>query len=578
MLTRVAVGLALASSFPTALGAKPGSPNANDWNQLNQTVGGRLFPGKPFAEPCFSSYEGKSKQVDQTACTYVQQNFFNSHLNRSDIFGGYAPTNWETCMSTGESCELDFTNPTNPKAFVPPADCKQGSVPNYYIDVKNRNDVIAALKFVKAHNVPLSIKNTGHDFQGRSSAPGSLALWMHHLKGMTLNPAFVPEGCPHNNIPQVAVTYGAGQQFAELFQFGHDHNVTIVGGSDQSVGIAGGWGQGGGHSSLSNVHGMGADRILQYKVVTTDGKARTVNACQNSDLFFALRGGGGGTFAIVMEATSMASPAESYRVANINWPKSSANLRSVLDLFVKNATNYALQGWGGYLTSPLGNLILTTPKLNMAEAQASMQALVDLTTSLGGVSTVTEVSSFLDWFTNYVQGSSGKQNAVGTPGLISSRLVPQSLHETVQGRQSIVDAVVTAFENSAFAQLHFTTPYGFNGTDGKDTSINPLWRSSLYSVVTVNKYLYNATLADRQAAYAASTTAIQPLRDLTPNGGAYHNEADVHEPNHEWSFWGPNYDKLLAIKKKYDPDHILDCWHCVGWKASLPKYSCYIKS
>lgn len=79
MLTRVAVGLALASSFPTALGAKPGSPNANDWNQLNQTVGGRLFPGKPFAEPCFSSYEGKSKQVDQTACTYVQQNFFNSH-------------------------------------------------------------------------------------------------------------------------------------------------------------------------------------------------------------------------------------------------------------------------------------------------------------------------------------------------------------------------------------------------------------------------------------------------------------------------------------------------------------------
>lgn len=97
--------------------------------------------------------------------------------------------------------------------------------------------------------------------------------------------------------------------------------------------MAGGWVQGGGHSSLSNAHGMGADRIvsnlvfpssfiliifvlfqLQYKVITTDGVPRTVNACQNSDLFFALRGGGGGTFAIIMEATSMATPAESYRV------------------------------------------------------------------------------------------------------------------------------------------------------------------------------------------------------------------------------------------------------------------------
>lgn len=50
------------------------------------------------------------------------------------------------------------------------------------------------------------------------------------------------------------------------------------------------------------------DRVLQFKIVTADGKYRTVNKCQNSDLFFALRGGGGGTFGVVLESTFLASP------------------------------------------------------------------------------------------------------------------------------------------------------------------------------------------------------------------------------------------------------------------------------
>lgn len=79
---------------------------------------------------------------------------------------------------------------------------------------------------------------------------------------MTYNPAFVPEGCPSGTAPQIAVTYQAGQQFAEIFQFAHANGVTIVGGSDQSVGMAGGWNQGGGHSSLSNAYGLGVDRVV----------------------------------------------------------------------------------------------------------------------------------------------------------------------------------------------------------------------------------------------------------------------------------------------------------------------------
>ena len=66
--------------------------------------------------------------------------------------------------------------------------------------------------------------------------------------------------------------------------------------------------QGGGHSALSPALGLGVDRVLQFKIVTPDGQYRIVNQCQNQDLFFALRGGGGGTFGVVLETSFVASP------------------------------------------------------------------------------------------------------------------------------------------------------------------------------------------------------------------------------------------------------------------------------
>lgn len=54
--------------------------------------------------------------------------------------------------------------------------------------------------------------------------------------------------------------------------------------------------------------GLAVDRVLEFKIVTPDGVLRTVNQCQNQDLFFALRGGGGGTFGVVLESTFIASP------------------------------------------------------------------------------------------------------------------------------------------------------------------------------------------------------------------------------------------------------------------------------
>ncbi|KAF8901508.1 FAD-binding domain-containing protein, partial [Gymnopilus junonius] len=546
-----------------------------DWAALNHTVGGRLYHGYPFAKSCFSTFNGNKVVPDAAECSYVQENYYNSHMNRAHAFGGYTPTQFEMCMSSGDGCQLDWTNPSNNESFASHQHCSQGSVSPFYIDVRDKEDVVAAFKFSKKQGVNLIIKNTGHDFQGRSAGPDSLALWVRStiFETINLDENFVPEGCSIDG--QLALTMGAGTQFLDIST--DEHGLQFVGGSDQSVGAAGGWSQGGGHSPLSPNYGMGADRILQYKVVTPDGVFRTVNACQNEDLFFALRGGGGGTFGVVLEATMMVSPAQTFRMASFNWPINDDNLRPILSVFLDNVTAMAENGWGGYLTPSVGNLILISPRIDIETAQEMMKPLIDLTIALGGNASVSHIASYDEWFKGWASGTIGAQAPVGLPAALVSRLIPAKNHETAEGRAELHEALMNAFANSVFSQLDITTPYGFNGTKGLDTSVHPIWRTSLYQVMLVNSWFWNESLADRELAYSQSTKAVNFLRDITPGSGAYINESDMHEPDFEVSFWGEHYPRLLEIKQKYDPDHLLDCWRCVGWTGPRhPRYRCYI--
>lgn len=191
--------------------------------------------------------------------------------------------------------------------YSPPAECYQGSVPSYYIEVTSVSDVQAALAFANSTKVPLVVKNSGHDYKGRSSAPNSLALWTHtYQPAIQLETDFTPEGCSAS--AGDGVTIGAGQGFDGVYAFAEANDITIVGGSDRTVGAAGGWLNGGGHGVMSNTLGLGVDNALQIKAVLPNGTYVTANRCQNQDIFYAIRGGGGSTFAVNMEVTYRANP------------------------------------------------------------------------------------------------------------------------------------------------------------------------------------------------------------------------------------------------------------------------------
>jgi FAD/FMN-containing dehydrogenase len=102
---------------------------------------------------------------------------------------------------------------------------------------------------------------------------------------------------------QAAVTVGGGVNIEELNKALGKSRLYSVGAAHGSVSVAGGWSQAGGHGGLSSYFGLGSDQILEYKIVTADGQLRVANKLINQDLFWALRGGGGGTWGVVVEAT-----------------------------------------------------------------------------------------------------------------------------------------------------------------------------------------------------------------------------------------------------------------------------------
>jgi hypothetical protein len=174
------------------------------------------------------------------------------------------------------------------------------------------------MSFAWRHAIPLVIKNTGHDYRGRSAAPNSLAIWTHnYVPEIKLMKGFTPDGCtaPAGDV----VTFGAGQGFGPLYKFAYDNKIEVVGGTSQTVGAAGGWITGGGHSSLSNTLGLGVDNVQQLRAVLPNGTFVTANRCQNTDVFFALRGGGGGTFGVITEMSTLAHPVQPLQVRTQIW-------------------------------------------------------------------------------------------------------------------------------------------------------------------------------------------------------------------------------------------------------------------
>jgi FAD/FMN-containing dehydrogenase len=173
----------------------------------------------------------------------------------------------------------------------------------YAVAARNAGDIAAAVNFARENNLRLVVKGRGHSYLGASNAPDSLMIWTRHMTDVQLHSAFVPQGCQGKIPPQPAVTMGAGTHWMQAYQAVTTQGGRYVqGGGCTTVGVAG-LIQGGGFGSYSKRYGTAAASLLEAEVVTADGKIQIANACVNPDLFWALKGGGGGTFGVVSKLT-----------------------------------------------------------------------------------------------------------------------------------------------------------------------------------------------------------------------------------------------------------------------------------
>ncbi|CCO32288.1 hypothetical protein BN14_06344 [Rhizoctonia solani AG-1 IB] len=161
----------------------------------------------------------------------------------------------------------------------------------------------------------------------------------------------------------------------------------------------------------------------------------------------------------------------------------------------------------------------------------------------------------------------------------ASRLIPKSLFDAANASDLVDAALETITRSSGTASFFLTAPYLYDVEKAQqgESSATPVWRDAAWHALVDVAWPWDGSVNQAKAAYEKASYAIDPLRKLTPGGGAYQNEADVYEPDFTQTFWGSNYAKLLEIKNKYDPDGLLDCWHCVGWKGNkTPIASCYL--
>src|SRR5690348_11465225 len=173
----------------------------------------------------------------------------------------------------------------------------------YAVAARNANDIAAAVNFARENDLRLVVKGTGHSYQGTSNAPDSLLIWTRHMNEIAMHRAFVPQGCEATMRSQPAVTVGAGTIWMQAYDAVTTQGGSYVqGGGCTTVGVAG-LIQSGGFGSFSKRYGMAAASLLEAEVVTADGQVRIANACTNPDLFWALKGGGGGSFGVITRIT-----------------------------------------------------------------------------------------------------------------------------------------------------------------------------------------------------------------------------------------------------------------------------------
>ena len=403
---------------------------------------------------------------------------------------------------------------------------------------------------------------------GKSTGKGALGIWVHNLKSITIS----DYESGHYKGPAVRV--GAGVQGFEAFYAAQQRNLTIIGGTCPTVSIAGGFTQGAGHGMLISNHGLSADNALEWEVVTANGTVVTASTTQNADLYWALSGGGAGTYGVVVALTVKAFPNAPLGGASLAFASTGISQETFwnavgswhahLPVIADNhgVTNYVINHLGFNATH------ITFPGRSKDDVTAILSPFIhSLKASKIEYSlNITTHATFVEHYDHYIGLPYGDDPSNQVTG---SRLIPRSV--ILNNNTNLTAVLRTIISDTRYSVLGLGFNVASNATGTNSTSTNsvlPAWREAVAHLIITGLWNYTAPLSDNLQVEDKLTNEIIPLlHGVTPGSGTYLNEADFRLSDWKEAFYGRNYAALLATKQKYDPEELFYAATAVGSDA-----------
>ena len=535
-------------------------PSKAAWKRLDDEVEGNLIPVEFPLQACI-------QDADSAACKNLLANIKNPY------FVGDQP---------GLTQTLGWVDAwfTKPSVFA--------------VEARNANHIAAAVRFGRENNLRLVVKGGGHSYLGTSNAPDSLLIWTRRMHDITMNEKFVPQGCEGKVAPQRSVTCGSGTVWMQAYDaVTTKAGAYVQGGGCTTVGVAG-LVQSGGFGSFSKHYGTAASGLLEAEVVTADGKIRIANAGSNPDLFWALKGGGGGTFGVVSKLTLRLRELPEFWGGAIFRVKASSDdaFRKLLLYFIGFYRDSLFNDHWGEQAHISGNntldINMVSHGLSTEEAKKIWQPFLDW---IGGSPLYTIEPGMIlgsmparhwwdvEWrkqqhhevFVSDPRPDANPGNVwwTGDAGQVAwtiygfeSLWLPGSLLHDDSGAR-LADAL---FRGSRYnlIELHFNKGLGGAPMDAveatRDTATNPAVLDAFaLAIIGDGEGGYPGVRGHEPDTAAARTArdqvhrSMNELRALAPRGGSYVSESNFFEEDWQHSYWGGNYARLASVKKKYDP-------------------------
>ncbi len=398
-------------------------------------------------------------------------------------------------------------------------------------------DVQACVSAAAQAGAPIAARSGGHSYPGYSTPDNALIVDLSALSRLQVN----ADG---------TAVIGAGARLIDVYTALAEAGRCLPAGSCPSVGIAG-LTLGGGIGVLSRKYGLTCDRLVSATVVTADATSRTVSASAEPDLFWALRGGGGGNFGIVTSFTFDTVPVPELTVSLLSFPAGSApDVLGGWQQWIPSMPNELWSNCNITGGSPPSSTVIGC---YVGPASTLNPLLTDLIDRIGSQPTVRTVAQhgYLDAM-RYFAGCSTKSAAEchdqasgehwnREAFVASSRILTAPVADPAQ--------IVSACDGRDLLLIID----GLGGAIGKVTPADTAFphREALATV-----QIYRKTTPTDRAAAASSVSQVRDQFTGIVGDGAYVNYLDASMPNWARACYGDNLARLRQVAQHYDPNRL----------------------